>query len=67
MTYQPHHSEDVTLKPVPRTGWPAPALAQDDERQLFRWFASRLDTRRRVRESAARIAAELARGDGTNE
>jgi len=36
----------------PKTGWPQPALAQDDLRGLFRWFASKPDARRRVRESA---------------
>lgn len=47
MTYQPHQSEDVSLK----TGWPAPALMQDDHRGLFRWFASKPDARLRVREA----------------
>jgi hypothetical protein len=39
----------------PKTGWPPPALMQDDDRALFRWFASRLDARQRVREAAAAI------------
>lgn len=37
-----------------KTGWPAPALAQDD-RKLFRWFASKPDARLGVREAAAEI------------
>jgi hypothetical protein len=56
VSYQPHQSEDVTLKPVSRTGWPPPALAQDDDRKLFRWFASRPDARRLVREVAAALS-----------
>jgi hypothetical protein len=32
-----------------KTGWPAPELAQDDCRGLFRWFASKPDARRLVR------------------
>ena len=55
MTFQTHHSEDATLKPVAKTGWPAPALCQDDDRKLFRWFASRLDARRLVRHAVAKI------------
>ena len=39
-----------------KTGWPAPALMQDDCRALFRWFASKPDARRLVREAAQRIA-----------
>lgn len=38
-----------------KTGWP-PGLLQDDDRKLSRWFASRLDARRRVRERCAKIA-----------
>jgi hypothetical protein len=34
-----------------KTGWPAPALCQDDDRKLFRWFASKPDARLRVREA----------------
>lgn len=37
-----------------KTGWP-PGLLQDDDRKLSRWFASRLDARRRVRERCAEI------------
>lgn len=44
-----------TCGPPLKTGWPAPALMQDDDRKLFRWFASRLDARQRVREAAAAI------------
>lgn len=49
-------------KPIPlKTGWPMPALAQDDCRALFRWFASKLDARRRVREAISdRKAADKA-------
>lgn len=32
-----------------KTGWPMPALMQDDHRGLFRWFASRAGSRRLVR------------------
>jgi hypothetical protein len=39
------------------TGWPPPALAQDDHYPLFAWFASKPDARRLVREHCARIAA----------
>jgi hypothetical protein len=39
----------------PKTGWPPPALMQDDNRKLFAWFASRLDARQRVREAVAAI------------
>lgn len=35
----------------PKTGWPAPELMQDDHRGLFRWFASKPDARRQVREA----------------
>lgn len=45
-----------------KTGWPAPALMQDDSRPLFRWFASKPDARRLVRESVARIAKEKGNG-----
>lgn len=38
-----------------KTGWPPPALAQDDCRPLFRWFASKPDARRLVRENCERI------------
>lgn len=41
-----------------KTGWPPPPLMQDDDRKLFRWFASKPDARRLVRESAQRIAAD---------
>lgn len=34
-----------------KTGWPMPALMQDDCRELFRWFANRLGSRRLVREA----------------
>lgn len=36
-----------------KTGWPPPALMQDDCRGLSRWFASRPDARRLVRLAAA--------------
>lgn len=42
-------------RPPAKTGWLAPALAQDDCRGLFRWLASRLGSRRLVRENAERI------------
>jgi len=54
---------------VPRvTGWPAPALMQDDCRGLFRWFASKPDARRLVREALARSTWSTrvtVRGDKT--
>lgn len=37
-----------------RTGWP-PGLLQDDCRGLARWFASKPDARRRVREALAAL------------
>jgi len=37
-----------------RTGWP-PGLLQDDCRELFAWFASRLDARALVRRRCAEI------------
>lgn len=40
------------------TGWPAPALCQDECRPLFRWFAERLGSRRLVREAGERIRNE---------
>ncbi|WP_157266428.1 hypothetical protein [Azohydromonas aeria] len=40
------------------TGWPPPALAQDDCYPLFAWFASKPDARRLVREHCERIAAQ---------
>lgn len=44
---------------LPKTGWPAPALAQDDHRPLFRWFASKPDARRLVRAACVRIKERL--------
>lgn len=38
-----------------KTGWPMPALMQDDDPKLFRWFASKPDARRLVRENCERI------------
>lgn len=35
-----------------------PALMQDDFRPLFRWFASKPEARRLVREAVARILRE---------
>ena len=42
------------VPPPPRTGWP-PGMLQDDSRELSRWFASKPDARRLVREAVARI------------
>ena len=39
------------------TGWP-PGLLQDDSRELGRWFASRIDARRVVRQVCAEIERE---------
>lgn len=58
MTYQIHQGEDINLKPVAKTGWPPPALLQDDDRKLFRWFANRLGSRRLAAEAAERIKQE---------
>lgn len=44
------------MHPVIKTGWPPPALLQDDCRKLFCWFASRPDARRLVREVAYQIS-----------
>jgi hypothetical protein len=45
-----------------KTGWPAPELAQDDCRGLFRWFASRPDARRLVRINLGLTAKDLDEG-----
>ena len=37
------------------TGWPAPALAQDDCRALFQWFADRANSRQQVRDQTSEI------------
>lgn len=42
-------TKQTQLPPPPRTGWP-PGLLQDDEPKLSKWFASRLDARRVVRQ-----------------
>jgi hypothetical protein len=45
-----------------KTGWPAPELAQDDCRGLFRWFASKPDARRLVRINLGLTAKDLDEG-----
>ena len=40
------------------TGWPAPLLNQDSSRPLFRWFVSKPDARRLVRERCKQIKKE---------
>lgn len=40
------------------TGWPAPPLMQDSSRPLFKWFASKPDARRLVRERCEEIRRE---------
>lgn len=40
-----------------KTGWP-PGMLQDDDRDLSRWFASRIDARVCVRRVCAEIAKE---------
>lgn len=40
-----------------KTGWPMPELMQDDCRALFRWFASKPDSRHLVRIAAAAIVS----------
>lgn len=42
---------------VEKTGWPMPELMQDDCRPLFRWFASKPDSRHLVRLAAAVIVS----------
>jgi hypothetical protein len=51
----PNAIDVAELANPPKTGWPAPALMQDDDRKLFRWFAGRVGSRRLVRESVAAI------------
>ncbi len=46
------------MREVKRTGWP-PGLLQDDSRELSRWFASRIDARRCVRERVEEIEVFL--------
>lgn len=41
-----------------KTGWPPPALAQDDCRALSKWFASKPDARMHVRDAATDHSAE---------
>jgi hypothetical protein len=45
------------IKPGPMTGYP-PGLLQDDDPQLSKWFASRLDARRVVRNVCKEIEDE---------
>ncbi len=44
-----------------KTGWPMPELMQDDCRPLFRWFASKPDSRHLVRIAAAVIVTHEPR------
>jgi len=46
------------IKPGPMTGYP-PGLLQDDDPQLSKWFASRLDARRVVRNVCKEIKDEV--------
>lgn len=39
------------IERLAKTGWP-PGLSQDDDRKLNRWFASKPDARRIVRQNA---------------
>lgn len=52
------HKTKPHVNPDGRTGWP-PGLLQDDSRGLSRWFASKVDARRRVREAVASIKNSL--------
>ena len=45
------------IKPGPMTGYP-PGMLQDDDPQLSKWFASRLDARRVVRNVCKEIEDE---------
>jgi hypothetical protein len=60
VTYQPHQTEDVTLKVGGKTGWP-PGMLQDDHRALSLWLAHRIDSRRHAREAAEAIKAQKRR------
>jgi hypothetical protein len=57
MSYQPHQSEDLTLRPVALTGWSG-GMLQDTNSKLSRWLATRPDSRLRAREAAAAISAQ---------
>ena len=50
-------SKKKWIKPGPMTGYP-PGLLQDDDPQLSKWFASRLDARRIVRSVCEEIRNE---------
>ena len=39
---------------APRTGWP-PGMLQDDSRELSRWLANRVDSRKMAREAVGSI------------
>lgn len=41
-----------------KTGWPPPALMQDDHRKLFQWFASKPGARLLVRMALLRPGFE---------
>lgn len=67
-------SKKKWIKPGPMTGYP-PGLLQDDDPQLSKWFASRLDARRVVRSVCKEIEDERLhhvrahtenRGSGSN-
>jgi len=45
------------IKPGPMTGYP-PGLMQDDDPRLSKWFATRLDARRIVRDVCKEIKHE---------
>jgi hypothetical protein len=55
-------ADDSCQTPPTKTGWPAPELAQDDCRGLFRWFASKPDARRLVRINLGLTAKDLDEG-----
>lgn len=46
-----------------KTGWPPGPLAQDDCRELSRWFSEKLDARRCVRKAAADITEKRMSDD----
>lgn len=52
--WQALEREQAALGPA-MTGWPPSPLLQDDSRPLARWLASRVDTRRGVREGVETI------------
>jgi hypothetical protein len=53
------HETDAPENNGGKTGWP-PGLLQDDNSRLSRWFASKPDARRIVRENIAAMKEQNA-------